>query len=382
MKSKFWYRYVYIVLPIFIMGLLSAHPYTVIAASEKPVMKLLDQRKDKKDMSMEMIEVNGTPYMPLKELCLFSRVGFKYDPITKGVTLKKGEKSVTIIPNQTEYKVGKKKVELKNPPIIVNWKMVAPPMGMARIFEILLDCPVVWRSSKNSFIINDQEPVTFWEDHPDAQVISTTRKTDKKKKTIQPGDLLLISVWQKGAFELDELTREREVDEDGTIKFPFIGRTSTIELTPSQLESQLARKLASYIKNPEVTVRVKGEKKAFTVQIFGAVRNPGTYTFTSRSTLMEAINKAGGFDENAKLAKVRVTRFIHHSPYQTDLVNCKLILHEGQRQYDVPIEDKDIVFVPKGAGFWNSVGEGIKQVTPILSVTALVFSVIFSARSL
>ena len=39
------------------------------------------------------------------------------------------------------------------------------------------------------------------------------------------------------------------------------------ESTPEQLEAKLASRLSSYIKNPEVTVRVKGEKKTFKVEL-------------------------------------------------------------------------------------------------------------------
>ncbi len=313
-------------------------------ANSKTSVTLLDRRARLKEMPTETVKVNDYSYLLLKELCLFYRIGFIYDPITKGVTLKKEKKVITLSPESKEFYIGKKKITFESPPVIVNSKMAVPPRGMASILEELLGCLVTWREARKTFTVNDEEGVTFWEDHPE----KTAQK--KKKNFIQAGDVLSISVWQKGSFELDELTREREVQEDGTITFPFIGKIPTSELTPSRLEAKLAGKLKGYIKNPEVTVRIKGKRTAYKVQIFGAVRKPGTYEFTERVTLMEAVNKAGGFHDNAKLTKVRVTRFIHHSPYKTEIVNCKLILYEGQRQFDVSVEDRDIIYVPQKKG--------------------------------
>ncbi|MFH1416321.1 MAG: polysaccharide biosynthesis/export family protein [Elusimicrobiota bacterium] len=340
------------------------------------MIDLRDMREPARNISMESVEVNSELYLLLKDICLFYRIGFTYDPVTKAVTLKKDNKTVMLSPDTKELMIDNKKVVMDRPPVIVNWKMVVPPKGMANILEELLNCPVTWRSSARVFTVNDKDGVSFWEDNPVSE-----EKTDLRDNILKPGDILSISVWQKGSYELDELTREREIEEDGTIKFPFTGDITTSGLNPSQLESRIAGKLKAYIKDPEVTVRIKN-KTTYKVQIFGAVRNPGTYEFSEKATLMEAVNKAGGFGDEAKLTQVRVTRFIHHSPYQTDVINCKLILYKGQRQYDVPVDDKDIIFVPKGAGFWNSVGNGLSKITPLLSATALMIGVILSSRAL
>ncbi|MFC2091430.1 polysaccharide biosynthesis/export family protein [Elusimicrobiota bacterium] len=341
-------------------------------------IRLIDNTDQYKEIHIKIIKVNDYPYLPLKEVCLFYRIGFTFDPSSKGVTLKKNDKSVTILPDVQDYQLGKKKIKLEKAPMLVNWKMVIPPKGMAAMLEELLDYPVVWRAAKRTFKLNDTDPVTFWEDNPAPE----TAANKEARNTIQPGDILTVSVWQQGSFELDELTREREVEPDGSIKFPFVGRIYAAGMTSSQLETRIKTKLKGYIKNPEVTVSVNSSRKSYTVQIFGEVRNPGLYEYTDRATLMEAINRAGGFTDSAKLTEVRVTRFIHHSPYQTDTVNCKLILHEGQRQFDVPVLEKDIIFVPKKSSFWNSMGDGLSQISPILSTTAILITVIIGARSL
>ncbi|MFH1416320.1 MAG: polysaccharide biosynthesis/export family protein [Elusimicrobiota bacterium] len=355
---------------LFISILFSAlRPETAFSRKENDKsIQLIDEREDRKQTSIDTVKVDDFSYIRIKDICLFYRIGFTYDPASKGVTLKKDNKSVTIQPDTTELNIGNKKITLSRPPVIVNWKMVVPPKAMASILEELLGCPVTWRSSTNVFYVNDKQGVSFWEDQPETFL----KTVDPKNAELKTGDMLTISVWQQGSYELDELTRDRQVEDDGTIKFPFVGDVSAVGLTPSQLEGRLAGKLKAYIKDPEVTVRVKN-KTTYKVQIFGAVRNPGIYEFSELATLMEAVNRAGGFNSKANLANVRVTRAIHHSPYQTDIVNAKLILYEGQRQYDVPVSDKDIIFVPEKKGFFSSTfsSEVVKHAL-FTSVTILV----------
>ncbi|MBN2407024.1 MAG: polysaccharide biosynthesis/export family protein [Elusimicrobia bacterium] len=364
---------------VLVLCLFFTYP-AVLPASEETddkVIQMIDNRDRLEKMPIKQVSIDGIDYLPVKELCFFYRINFRYDPETKGVSLTRGKKTVTIIPGDDKYLFGKKKKEILTPALISEGRTLIDPKAMAAVLEDLLSTSVAWRPSEMTFTVNDEKGVSFWEDHYQAEDAS-----EEKKVTVKDGDTLIVSVWQKGSMELDELTRERIV-EDGTIKFPFIGSMAVTGLTTRQVEERLVSKLKPYLKNPEVTVRLKGgTEELYKVQIFGAVRNPGTYEFSERVTLMEAVNRAGGFNDKAKLAKVRVTRFIHHSPYQTDVVNCKLILYKGQRQFDVPVDNRDIIFVPAREGIWDVLSDGIAQATPVLSVTALVFSVIFSARAL
>jgi len=342
-----------------------------------PSVTFVDKRDKTKKLSVETIKLNDIVYLPLGDLCRFYGILYKYDPETKGVTLFKGDKSATIVPNSTKIICGNKDLSLESPSAILNNRTIVPPSGIADLLSYLLDYTVSWRASKRLFTVNDNDPVTFWEDNPEK-----AENTEESGNIIEPGDELVISVWQKGSMEIEELTRERIVEHDGTIKLPFIGSISVWKLTPSQLEKRIAAKLKPYIKNPDVTVTLKSEKVKYTVQIFGEVRKPGTYEFNERVTIMQAVNRAGGFTDRAKLKHVRVTRFIHHSPYKTEIVDAKEILYNGQRQYDIPVEDKDIVFVPKKSSFWGFLGSGISKVSPLLSTTALIITIILSARKL
>ena len=66
-------------------------------------------------------------------------------------------------------------------------------------------------------------------------------------------------------------------------------------VSPSpQLEDRITRPLAKdYFVSPEVNIRVAGYH-SLRYFISGAVKEPGLYEMTSRTTLMELIAKAGG----------------------------------------------------------------------------------------
>lgn len=78
------------------------------------------------------------------------------------------------------------------------------------------------------------------------------------------------------------------------------------------------------------------------IYVLGAVANPGRVKMPVRLTLAQAIAEAGGFDQYAYRMKVLIIRGSIHDP-QTTVVNMKDIL--GGRIQDIPLENRDIVFV-------------------------------------
>jgi polysaccharide biosynthesis/export protein len=96
------------------------------------------------------------------------------------------------------------------------------------------------------------------------------------------------------------------IDSAGHITVPMIGRVQAKGLTVSQLEAELTSRLASFIREPEVTVRI-AEFKSQPVSVLGAVKTPGVYHLRGRITLMEVLSAAGGLEPEAG-GKVNITR--------------------------------------------------------------------------
>ena len=105
---------------------------------------------------------------------------------------------------------------------------------------------------------------------------------------IREPDLLEISVWKE-----PELKTQVAVRPDGKISFPLAGDVFVRGLTSEKLKNVLAEKLAKYIVDPLVFVKVV-KIESSRVTVLGAVRDPKVVPLTRQMTLLEAITSAGG----------------------------------------------------------------------------------------
>src|SRR6185312_9640048 len=92
------------------------------------------------------------------------------------------------------------------------------------------------------------------------------------------------------------------------IQFPLLGTFKIAGLTEDQAREELTRRLAKYLRGPQVTVRVQAYR-AGRVYVDGEVKTPGVQAINDiPMTLPEAINRAGGLTKLADRATVDVTR--------------------------------------------------------------------------
>lgn len=95
------------------------------------------------------------------------------------------------------------------------------------------------------------------------------------------------------------------VDKNGEIDFPVIGKIKIAGLSPSETQKLLEDKLADYLVNPIINIRIKN----FTVTILGAVARPGTYPVNGEQiTIMEALGFAGDITIKGRKDNVMVIR--------------------------------------------------------------------------
>lgn len=115
-------------------------------------------------------------------------------------------------------------------------------------------------------------------------------------------DRLAISVWR----EVDML-QEVVVRPDGKITFPLVGDVQAAGRTARQLDEELTQKLATFIREPVVTVIV-AEINAFKVFVLGEVAVQGALTLRRPTRLLEAIAQQGGLTPYADKSKLVVLR--------------------------------------------------------------------------
>jgi len=122
---------------------------------------------------------------------------------------------------------------------------------------------------------------------------------------VGPQDLLEISV-----FQVAELNRIVRVNSNGQISLPLVGTVMAGGKTVQELEAEVAARLSeNYLQDPQVTVFVK-EFTSQRITLEGAVRKPGIYPITGRTSLLQAIAQAEGVTELANLDGVVVFRVV------------------------------------------------------------------------
>ena len=151
---------------------------------------------------------------------------------------------------------------------------------------------------------------------------------------IGEGDSLGISVW--GVKELNVSARVRP---DGKITVPGLGEVRASGLTPSELQTLLAKSLKELVKNPIVTVTVY-EITNNKVYIFGGGVKSSIYQLSQRTTLLQLlciISEVKGAD----LKKAYLLR--GGKKLKQGLQD---LLVAGRTEGDLPLEPGDVLFIP------------------------------------
>jgi polysaccharide export outer membrane protein len=153
---------------------------------------------------------------------------------------------------------------------------------------------------------------------------------------IGPGDEVRLQIWgqinQHGSFI---------VDRTGSISLPEVGTIHVAGLQFSQLSDFLKSQLARVYRNFDLNVNL-GQLRSIQVFVVGQVRQPGSYTIGSLSTLLNALFASGGPLPQGSLRDIQVKRggqtVTHFDLYD-------LLLH-GDKSKDIRLEPGDVIFIP------------------------------------
>ncbi len=114
---------------------------------------------------------------------------------------------------------------------------------------------------------------------------------------ISGGDNLRIRVQQ-----MDELSGEFRVSEQGTVVLALLGSVPLAGLTERQAADKLRGLLADFVKDPQVTLAVS-EIHGSQISVMGAVARPGTYPIRGfHHTVADVLTQAGGLTKEAGTA--------------------------------------------------------------------------------
>jgi len=142
------------------------------------------------------------------------------------------------------------------------------------------------------------------------------------------GDQIRITV-----FGQPDLTNTYQVDGQGMLQFPLVGRIHAGGMTAGQLQQEIVHKLSpDYIRNPSVSVEVLNYRPFY---ILGEVNKAGAYPYVSGMTVNQAVAFAGGFTYRAKDDNFEIDR-----------------TQNGQRSKikasgDTPVRPGDVITIPE-----------------------------------
>jgi polysaccharide export outer membrane protein len=177
---------------------------------------------------------------------------------------------------------------------------------------------------------------------------------------IGPGDVLSIVVWDHpelagagmpaAAAAADSASLANVaanatpqgfvVDHKGRIQFPFAGLLPVEGLTEEQARAQLGEKLAKYIANPNITLRIQSYRSK-RVYIDGEVKSPGLQAINDiPMSLTEALNRAGGLLPTADQSRIAVER-----DKQRYDINLRELVQKGIDPNSVMLAPGDVVRV-------------------------------------
>jgi polysaccharide biosynthesis/export protein len=157
--------------------------------------------------------------------------------------------------------------------------------------------------------------------------------------TVQPGDILKVSVWKEPELQDPILIRP-----DGGFSFPLVGEVDGRGKTVAQLQVIMTQRLSKYISDPVVSVSVT-EIHGNKVYVIGQVAKPGEFIVNPRVDVMQALSMAGGMTAFASLSNIIILR--RSGATQTALRFDYTDVAKGRKLDDnIQLQSGDVVVVP------------------------------------
>ncbi len=131
-----------------------------------------------------------------------------------------------------------------------------------------------------------------------------------------------------------------EVDQQGMLDFPYAGKLKVTGLTSTEVHQQLTERLARYLRNPKLSVRVLAYRSK-RVYVDGEVKQPGVQAINDLPmTLTEAINRAGGMNPTADQSRILIHREGKSYP-----INLPQLVQRGVNPSSIMLTSGDVVRV-------------------------------------
>jgi polysaccharide export outer membrane protein len=172
-------------------------------------------------------------------------------------------------------------------------------------------------------------------------------------------DLVQITIYNipESEARVTPRTMTLRVSQDGLMVLPLIGSVDVRGKTPGELERELSKAYAKFVRNPQIGVLVTEFRQRVTVM--GAVQKPGVIELTGPKTLVDALALAGGVSERAG-NQVHIYRQDANGGRQSIVIDLMMLANtggigagpNGSASVNMPLQPGDVVNVPQSGMFF------------------------------
>lgn len=161
------------------------------------------------------------------------------------------------------------------------------------------------------------------------------------------GDQIEINV-----FGEPDLSRTVTIKPDGVIALPLINQVRAAGKTAGQLEAELTKRYAKYLKAPSVSVLVR-QFRMSPVYVMGEVSKPGRYDLTHEMTFLDALTLAGGATGKANLDGAQIVR-VENGKSKAIPIKANQMIQGKAPMQNLKLQSGDLVYVPqRGLGIMD-----------------------------
>lgn len=160
---------------------------------------------------------------------------------------------------------------------------------------------------------------------------------------IGPGDAVNIFVWRN-----PDVSNSVPVRPDGKITTPLVEDLQASGRTPSQLARDIEKSLATYIKDPLVTVIVTGFVGPYDQQIrvIGEAAKPQALPYREKMTLLDVMIAVGGTTEFANGNATTLVRRVNGQQMEYR-VRIDDLIKDGDISANVHMLPGDVLIIPE-----------------------------------
>lgn len=157
---------------------------------------------------------------------------------------------------------------------------------------------------------------------------------------LSPGDALEITVWKEEGLQQQQFL----IGPDGNIVYPLIGTITAAGRTINDLKELLTVKLADYIADPSVSVKLLNNQ-GNAIFVIGKVNKPGQVFAGRRIDVLQALSLAGGLTVFASESNISIQRRVGNEikVFPFDYSN---VIDGEDLQQNILLEPGDTITVP------------------------------------